>query len=344
MQNKFENAIIVRRTTRMEQLKQRFNTEEQAKFYIKQNKVAFTQKKVNLRSAKEKVSFEEEAAEMEEAKISAEKEYKDYESEDQRFNRALDTITKEVSKYLKVRVLDLTYLPNYIFSKKDMIIVLGQDGLVANTAKYAGNQPIIGVNPDPERYDGKLLNYQISNFMLAVTAVINGTYNFKKVAMAEVTLNDGQSMLAFNDFFIGINSHASAYYKIDYKQMSEYQGSSGIIVSTGAGSTGWFSSFFNMINGVADFFDEVNKFEYMPWGKDERLLKFIVREPFISQTTKAQIVYGSLYEGEILKLESTMPQNGIIFSDGIQSDFLQFNSGTIAEIKLSSQSAVLIQN
>jgi hypothetical protein len=37
-----------------------------------------------------------------------------------------------------------------------------------------------------------------------------------------------------------------------------------------------------------------------------------------------------------------MATNGVIFSDGIESDFLEFNSGGIARFSISPQRALLV--
>ncbi len=37
-----------------------------------------------------------------------------------------------------------------------------------------------------------------------------------------------------------------------------------------------------------------------------------------------------------------MAENGVIFSDGIESDFLQFNSGSIAAIQPANRKGVLV--
>ena len=60
--------------------------------------------------------------------------------------------------------------------------------------------------------------------------------------------------------------------------------------------------------------------------EDPRLV-FVVREPFVSRHSAAAIVAGMIEEGEELVLESQMPSGGVIFSDGVESDFLDFNAG-----------------
>jgi len=337
----YENAIIIRKPTRLEQLKSKFNTKEQAKFYIQQNKVSFKAKKIN--SSPSKMNNEQMLIEQKAAENEAETEYLGYENENSNFYSALSIVEKKISSLLKVKILYQDYLPSYIFGPQDVIIVLGQDGLVANTAKYVNGLPIIGINPDPSRYDGVLLRYNTSNFIDAVNDLLNNSYKAKYISMAQANLNDGQSLLAFNDFFVGINSHASAQYSITYKNKTEYQSSSGIVISTGAGSTGWLSSFYNMTKGlINEFVPNIIELKKFTFPQDANYIMFVVREPFISRTSQANIVVGKIEMNEVLKIESNMPQNGVIFSDGIQNDFLEFNVGTIAEISLASQKAVLI--
>ena len=98
--------------------------------------------------------------------------------------------------------------------------------------------------------------------------------------MAKVQLNDGQTLLAFNDFYIGADSHVSSRYSIEFNGKKEKQSSSGIIISTDAGSTGGLSSIFNMTNNINAFQnkDFYTKETMLNWNKDK--LVFVVREPF----------------------------------------------------------------
>lgn len=338
--NNIENAIIVRSKTRLEQLTEKFNTTEQAKFYVKSKQKAYFSKKNEglMKSGfgspvklKKKVS---------EPMMS--NDFSVYEEENESFYDSMDTIQDQLDGVLKTKVINQDFLSNYIFTEKDLVVVVGQDGLVANTAKYVNGIPIIAVNPNESKYDGVLLPFTPDNFMEAVHNVLAGTYSKKNITMAEVVLNDGQKLLAFNDFYIGIASHSSSRYQITFRNQKENHSSSGIIVSTGAGATGWMSSMFNMANGMIRTFSNTNQIEYKPISQEDESLMFIVREPFVSKTSQANIVAGQIYFGEQLTVESFMPQNGIIFSDGIQSDYLEFNSGAIAEIGVAKEKAILV--
>ena len=115
-------------------------------------------------------------------------------------------------------------------------------------------QPILAFNPDPSTIDGILKPLRVEEAGAAIRTVLREDYRVRKVTMARATLGDSQSLLAFNDLFIGRKTHISARYHLTHGRRSENQSSSGIIVSTGAGSTGWVSSVLNGAAGVVALF------------------------------------------------------------------------------------------
>lgn len=217
--------------------------------------------------------------------------------------------------------------------------MVGQDGLVANTLKYLDGQRVIAINPDPNRWDGKLLPFEIGQLQSIVKQVIADRIDYQSVTFAEAITNDGQRMLAVNDLFIGPKSHTSARYKISWKGQSEVQSSSGMIVSTGFGSTGWFQSILAGALGVSGM-DSHTLSNGFAW--QEERLQFTVREPFPSNTTGTSMVFGAIEKKHPLQLESLMPENGVIFSDGIESDYIPFNSGSIVSIDVAKIQGKLV--
>ena len=304
---RIEYAIVVKNKTRLESLIERFNTKAQAKFYIE----------------------------------SLGGDFHDYELEHDVFHSSLVSLQTQLSKVVKNKTVERVYLPSFIFSDKNLIVVIGQDGLVANTAKYSKSCPIVAVNPDKARYDGVLLPFDTSDFISGVENVLDNQFQCTTRRFAEARLNDGQRLLAFNDLFIGASSHISARYKISFNGKTEEHSSSGLIVSTPAGSTGWLSSVFNMAYGVANMLEK-NLKPKRPVLKDNELL-FAVREPFQSIRTQTGIAAGVIKNQGHLTIQSLMPTSGVIFSDGIESDFLRFNSGSIATIGIAPEIAKLVE-
>jgi NAD kinase len=303
----FEKIVVVTRRTRLEGLVERFNSRGQAKFVIEHGGGNF----------------------------------RDYEVEHDTYHRALETVARAMELGPKVQVMDRSFVPTYLFSGEDVVVTVGQDGLVANTAKYVGAQPIVAVNPDPARFDGVLLPFGVEEVGAAVRAVLGGSAKERRITLAETRLNDGQRLVAFNDFFVGASSHVSARYRIRYQDRSEQHSSSGVLVSTGAGSTGWLSSVFNMATGVARFSGR-DGVAPVRLGWDEPRLLFVVREPFASRHSQAGLVAGVIERGASLEIESLMPSGGVVFSDGVEQDFLAFNSGAVATIGTAAQAARLV--
>ena len=303
----YENVIVVTRRTRLQELISRFNTRAQAKFYIEHSGGDFSE----------------------------------YDQESETYKRAQDQLHKLLPSNLKVQFIEREFVSNFVFTQSDIIVVLGQDGLVANTAKYVGNQPIIGINPDPSRYDGILVPNTLTGLRPALESVLEDRANTKNVTLALAQLSDGQKLLAFNDLFIGARSHISARYRIQLEKQSEQQSSSGVLISTGAGSTGWLSSVFNMVASVNQFLGK-GRTKSLKLSWDDPALLYVVREPFISKHSTAEMVAGILNSGTKMIIESRMATEGTIFSDGVESDFMPFNAGSVATISAAPNKARLV--
>lgn len=297
--------ILVTRQTRLQELIERFNTWPQARFYLEHNRI----------------------------------DAGDYLAEHDLYQRRLQEAERILKALGRFQQLERRLLPQYQFGPSDIVVVIGQDGLVANTLKYLSGQPVIAINPDPGRWDGKLLPFEIGDLQGALTRTLAGKADCKTITFAEAKTNDGQRMLAVNDLFVGPKSHTSARYSLCWKDRRETQSSSGIIISTGFGSTGWFQSILAGAYGVTGAGPGELKNGF-PWR--ERRLQFTVREPFPSKTTGVELVFGAITPDTPLKLESQMPENGVIFSDGIESDYLNFNSGVVTTIGVADTTGCLV--
>jgi len=309
-ETQYEKIVLVTRKTRLEGLVERFNTRGQAKFYLEHSGGDFAY----------------------------------YEREHETYQSALAVLRAQLSRLAKFQEIERGFLPNFVFSDNDLVVTIGIDGLVVNTAKYLDGQPIIAVNPDPRNIDGLLLPFNVQTAPAMARQVLKNQFQTREISMAEARLNDGQSLLAFNDLFIGVRSHVSARYLIRLEGREEHHSSSGVIVSTGAGSTGWLSSLFNMANGMLAGFSSAET-QPLPafrldWEADQ--LIFVVREPFASKTSGASLTCGRITAQEPLLIESEMPDGGVIFSDGVEADFLAFNAGATATISLAERKTRLV--
>lgn len=307
MERGMNKIVIVTRRTRLEELIRKYNTIGQARFFMEHMGMDF----------------------------------EDYVTEDRVYREAVKLVTQEAQGLARVQVIDREYLPNMIFGERDVCVCVGQDGLVANAMKYLEGQPLVGINPDPKRFDGLLLPYEAGEATGVLKKVLAQKHASKDVTMAQVTTKDGQSLLAVNDFFVGSQSHVSARYQISWEGRMENQSSSGIIISTGLGSTGWYKSVIQEASAIAAYFGG-GQIPYKPIKWNEKKLSFVVREPFASVSTQAGIVFGTIESGAKLRVTSNMPAGGVIFSDGMEEDRLEFHSGNEAVIGVAGKTGRLV--
>jgi len=295
--------VVVRRPTRLDSLVAKFNTRRQAQFYIEHLGASFD----------------------------------DYEKEHDRYYAVLESLQIAAARLARIQDLEWKYLPNFLFGAEDLVVTVGQDGLIANTLKYLSSQVVIGINPDPGRWDGVLSQFSVEEAPAALETVLGGRAELREVTKARIRLSDGQTLLAVNDFFIGVKNHSSARYAITVDGQTEVQSSSGVIVSTPLGRSGWMKSVISGATGIfgkiAGRASKVEEVERERWDRDR--LFFAVREPFPSVSTGNRLVFGAIRPDTEFKVESRMGENGLIFSDGIQEDFLDFNYSVVASVGLA---------
>ncbi|MFN7121730.1 MAG: sugar kinase [Hydrogenophaga sp.] len=302
-------VVLVTRRTRLDNLIARYNTLGQAKFYVEHLGADFS----------------------------------DFLKESEAYAASLTVTVQALQAWGRYQIVDRSLLANFVFAPSDIVVALGQDGLVANTMKYLEGQPLVGLNPEPSRWDGVLLPFQPVDLGTILPGIAADQRDTRSVTMAEARLSDGQVLRAVNDLFIGPRSHTSALYDLTHGSKTEFQSSSGLIVSTGLGSTAWLKSIVTGSLAIARTLGTPSSEEaYQPMPWEERALVFAVREPFPTRTSQATLVYGWVREGEPLRVRSRMPDNGIIFSDGMEADYLQFTAGMEATIAPSATTGRLV--
>lgn len=209
--------------------------------------------------------------------------------------------------------------------------------------KYLNAQPVLGVNPDPERWDGVLLAFRVEDLFTVIIEVFARRRVIREITMAKAKLNNGQILYGVNDLFIGQKSHVSARYQICIGEREERHSSSGVIVSTGLGSTGWFKSVLAGVRGIgAALGKKLNTDILDDFKWESEFLYYSVREPFPSKASQASLVFGKVEPDVPLELVSQMPENGVIFSDGIETYFLEFTSGTRVAIAPAKKKGHLV--
>lgn len=220
----------------------------------------------------------------------------------------------------------------FLFEPDDVVVAVGQDGLVPNLAKYLAGQPVIGVNPDPTRYEGTLVRCPVDAVGDAIADVVGGRAGVDERTMVEARLDDGQRLLALNEVFVGHRTHQSSRYTLHCGEASEHQSSSGLIVATGTGATGWARS-------IAQ---ERRTALAMPAPGDAGLV-FFVREAWPSVDSAATLTEGLIAPPATLRVTSEMDGDGVVFGDGIEADALPVGWGQAVDVGVASERLRLVR-
>jgi len=296
----FERIVVVTKKTQLQELLARHYSREQASFYLQ--------------------SRGGNMAEYERAHIT--------------YMRSLDQILAALPEAVPHHQIEREEISHFLFRANDLVIVIGPDGLCANTAKYLPKQIMLTINPDCERIDGKLMLFDVKAAINILPSVILGKVSCHKLSLGLAETNDGQKLLAVNDFLIGRRDQMSARYTLTSGRISERQSSSGILVSTGVGSSGWLTSAVSSMEKLSGIRPRIGG-QQVPFAWDCKQLVFLVREAFPSGYTSANLLTGAINDLQPLTVTSEMPEGGVIFSDGLAEDAIEFNTGTVATIKVA---------
>ena len=306
MKSSLPRIVVVTRLSPFTQLHRKYGTQEQAAFYVKTRGQSITA----------------------------------YQEGHNRVEAGLATVLALLPVARRRARVDRDELDRFVFEPEDLVIVVGQDGLVANVAKYLNDQFVLGINPDPARYDGILCTIPPGSTQDAITWAeapdrpnlprnLKGAFGEQRRVMAIVEREDGQKLRSLNEVFIGHRTHQSSRYvikaNVEGVAKEERHSSSGIICTTGTGATGWGRSVASQ-RGVTAI---------LPTPEEPKLA-FFVREPFPSVATGTSIDHGVVGPNEALTVISEMGEDGVIFADGIENDRIEFTSGQVCTVRIDA--------
>ncbi|MGO4246436.1 hypothetical protein AB4Y87_04415 [Paenarthrobacter sp. RAF54_2] len=252
-----------------------------------------------------------------------------------RLTAALATVRAAVPAEWRQAEVERADLSRFLLTSEDIIAVVGQDGLVANVAKYLKGQPVIGIDPEPGANPGILVRHTPSAAATLLGSGDIARLHCQNLTTVTATLDDGQQLSALNEVFIGHASHQSAKYSITAPSFTnavgqtERHSSSGLIVSTGTGATGWCASIALERGGRA-----------LPAPTDPRLAWF-VREAWPSPVTGASLTEGLLEAGEVLRITVASDQL-VVFGDGMEDDRLTASWGQEIIVQLGQRPLRLV--
>ncbi len=246
---------------------------------------------------------------------------------------AVDSVLSAIPLTWRRALVVRADLDRFLFGPDDIVVTVGQDGLVANVAKYLTGQCVIGINPSRSLYDGVLARHDPKNAEDLMTMAHKGRGRYDERALVLATTSDGQRLIALNEIFVGHHTHQSARYRLQFGEISERHSSSGVVIATGTGATGWAKSIFRKRQCELTLPDAAS-----------RNLVFFVREAFPSIATQTTINEGTLPANAALLISSEMNEGGVVFGDGIEEDRIDFHFGLSLTLRTAPGALRMLAN
>ena len=203
--------------------------------------------------------------------------------------------------------------------KYDLIITVGGDGTFLRASHQVTNQLVLGVNSSPQVSVGALCSVTLKEFPTKLRAILNERYRTKSLNRLEIRVN-GKKLrhLALNDvLFCNTSPGGTSRYSIAVGNRKEEQRSSGVWISTSAGSTA-------AIRAAGG--------KRLPHFSKQ--IQYLVREPYRGRNAPYHIVRGTLPPGRTIKLVNQM-LHAALYIDGLQA-ILKLHFGDRIEMKNSS--------
>jgi NAD kinase len=291
-------AVLVHRRTELTELVERHGTHGQAAFF--------------LASRGRKMAEVQERHELVQAAITA--------------------VAAMIPAKWRRGMVERAELPRFLFEPGDIIVVVGQDGLVANVAKYLDGQCVVGINAEPARNPGVLVPHPPGAAGALLAEAGQAQPQVDRLTMVSAAADDGQQLMALNEIYIGSASHQTARYTLALPDgAAEAQASSGVIVATGTGATGWCRSAWL----------ERHSAMKLPGPADERLAWF-VREAWPSPATGTTATEGDLAAGQELALSAASDEL-VLFGDGVEADALRLAWGQTVRVGVAARTLNLLR-
>jgi hypothetical protein len=262
----------------------------------------------------------------------------DLEARNQEQTAAMAEVSSGVPADWRRGMVERADLPQFLFSPDDIVVAVGQDGLVANLAKYLDGQLIIGIDPEPRRNPGTLVRHPPGACAGLLALAVRGGgggpgggAHARRLTMVTAEADDGQRLTGLNEIYLGQPTHQTARYTLRLPDgRAEAQASSGLIVSTGTGATGWCRSAWL----------ERKSPLVLPAPEEDRLAWF-VREAWPSPATGTALTEGLLAAGQEMEVTAESDRL-VLFGDGIEADTIPLTWGQSARLRLADQSLRLL--
>lgn len=216
--------------------------------------------------------------------------------------------------------LERNELTRKLVRNADLVISLGGDDHFKYVSHFLENEVIAGINSDTFSSEGNLCYFTDAADVLAA---IKGKFTVENWTRLQASVNGEKVQKATGDYSLGeyVEQFMSSY-AIEYRGDKEEQKSSGVMVMTGAGSSGWGGDEARYLHP-----------EGIAFPRTARIARFIVKTPHHGKYSGLTMLEGVIEAGEELIVHSLNKRQGIVAVDSLEN--YEFNRPRTAVIKIS---------
>ena len=202
-----------------------------------------------------------------------------------------------------------------------LVIALGGDNHFQYVSHFLADTPIIGVNYDPASSEGAVIYFSPCAEHLR-DMLLSDTFSVEEWTRLQAEINGMPIMPATSEYFLGEEQRKDmSRYVTEFHGMAEKQKSSGVVVATGAGSSGWHNSASGHIHPAGKIFPTI-----------DAVAEFIVTEPYKGRLTHYSMLQRTMGEDDVLVVKSLNDSRGIVTSDAIE--VYPFEIGATAVVRV----------
>jgi NAD+ kinase len=209
-----------------------------------------------------------------------------------------------------------------LFQTADLVVAVGGDGTFLMASHFIfDKKPLLGVNSDPRYKEGFFMAISKDDFEEKFKKILSNNYTTKKLQRLEAYIGNKKIPdLALNEFYVASEKpYHTAIYFLNVGGKRERQKSSGILISSAAGSQAWIKSAGGKILPL-----ESNKFQYL------------VREPYRGKSSaKCNLIKDTLNKNEKIEIVFDVG-NGVLIADSLSREH-KFKIRKKVTIKMSKK-------
>jgi len=212
----------------------------------------------------------------------------------------------------------------------DLIIAIGGDDHFKYVSHFIDNELLMGINSDPVTSEGALNYFTIEGISKVIERIKQGDFETEEWTRLEAIINSRAVEPATAEYFLGelerpAMSHYVLYHRDKFhRDKVEEQKCSGLLVVTGAGSSGWYDS------ACRYLYESGNRFP-----KTANFARFLATEPHRGRLSGYNMAEGIIEEGEELIIKSLSKGKAVISPDCLERH--NFERGKVAVVRISDK-------